>query len=837
MANEKPIIINLFAGPGAGKTTTAMEISAELKKKGINLEYVPEYAKELVYAERYDLLADQAHVTDTQYQRFDALRGKVDVIVTDSPVLLGLIYGKGKLSPENEQKVKEYHNSFDTFNLFIERGEGYQQDGRRETRTEAEEKDREIRQMLKDNGVYYGVYNHDNVQKLIENIQVTLEKREKVAQRSERTAEPSAPRAASGKSTWRKVVVPTEWRVKQYDKVAFYRFGKEAGELAGYSISHPKAMLHTNESVTVKYGDPATEVKAVCDRLIFRADASITLKKGDEQKKVTGKELATALERSLEAFTQAKNAQKEIGQAEVTPKEKNSKNGVFEPLKAIPQEMREVLTGSFDEDIFDANDKQVFLSTVAEGYIVADNGDMEFNEAGELVLKQSAREEMAHRISQGEKCVFATESDAIMALLGGNSKTYEAMSEQDRSNVDTAYLALIDATDKEYYDTLPSKEAFAKEYLIKKNWAKYQNYHNDRAYEQNTPYPLRDRQIFVCWKFVYYNENGEPYTKPQKVPFSPHYDGRAKSGSQDGSHIKTWGTFDEACKAVDKYGYDGIGIMFGNGVMGIDIDGCIKDGQISDAARDIVTRVNSYTEYSPSGTGVHTLCFGSIPKGSRNDAIGLEMYPSGRFFTLTGHRFENYSRMAKKADCQPVIDEIYNENFGQRTAAAIVNPVGAPTEQTYTSAEIVKRLLSAPKMADKFRRLCQGKPPRVWDAAKEQWTDRVDSNFLKEDGSPDGSKLDYAFCKMLVFFRATAQQIDEIYRAQESGASVEGLTVDGGGLARDKWDRRQGAEGTYGQYVINNAFKGVTALYDPATAKPFAKGFAERKKSSYNDME
>lgn len=493
--------------------------------------------------------------------------------------------------------------------------------------------------------------------------------------------------------------------------------------------------------------------------------------------------------------------------------------------------------GTFQEDIYSYEGKQVFLSDVSGKYIVADNNDIEFTDEGELVFKKRALEEKAHRAAQGEKVIFSDENEAIISLIGGSSRTYDMMSDEDKNGVDAAYVALMKETDREYYDSLPSKEAFAKEYLIKKNWAKYQNYKNDKAYEKNTPYPLRDKQIFVCWKFVYYNENGEPYVKPQKVPFSPHYDGRAKSGSRDGSHVKTWGTFDEACKAVDKYGYDGVGIMFGGGVMGVDIDGCIKDGKITDEANSIITRLNSYTEYSPSGTGVHTLCFGSIPKGSRNDKIGLEMYPSGRFFTLTGHRYGNYMKMAKKSEVQPVIDEIYNENFSMREAPQKVTSfVGETEEASFTSKEIVDKLLSAPKMSGKFKRICQGLAPYVWDAAKEKWTDKLDENFLKVDGTPDTSKLDYAFCKMLVFYRATASQIDEIYRAQDPKNAVEGLTVEGGGLARDKWDRQQGSS-TYGEYVIKNAFRGVTALYDESTAKDYARGFAERKKTNLNEME
>lgn len=829
---EKTTVVNLFAGPGAGKTTGALEISAELKKRGVNLEYVQEYAKELVYAEKYDLLKDQEHVTDTQYERLNTLRGKVDVIVTDSPVLLGMIYGKGRITPEYEQKLRDYHNSFNNFNLFIERGTGYQQEGRLESRAEAEEKDREIKSLLDKEKVYYGVYNHDTLKKVVDDVLSVINK--------EKNTENKASQQTNKTNQWRKVLVPADWCVKRYDKVSFYRLGKQAGEYAGYSFSHPNSLVGANESADVKYGSPAEQKNDVkCERLVFRADSLVTLKKGSDEKKVTGKQLVQALSHCLEAYTQVNIESEKPHKEKSAKEEKRALKSDIEPLKAIPQDTLNVLNDSFEEDIFDYDEKQVLKASQSDKYIIASNDELVWNENGELILSDNAKDMLARSSLQGEKIIFASQDEAISELVGGSSKTYDKLSEEDKEEVNKAYLALLGETDEEYYDSLPSREAFAKDFLIKKNWAKYQNYKNDKAYEKNTPYVLRDKKCFVCWKFVYYNEKGEPYSKPQKVPFSPHYDGMALSSSQNGSHFKTWGTFEEACKAVDKFGYDGIGIMFGNGIMGIDIDGCIKNGEITEQAKDIISRVNSYTEYSPSGTGVHTLCFGTIPKGSRNDAIGLEMYPSGRFFTLTGHRYENYSKMAKKADSQPVIDEIYNTNFANKPSnIAITNPVGAPTEATYTSQEIVDKLLHSPKMADKFRRLCQGLPPREYDAVAEKWKESVDKNFLREDGSADMSKLDYAFCKMLIFYRATAEQIDEIYRAQNSSAPKEGLTVDGGGLARDKWDRRQGAT-TYGQYVINNAYAGVTALYNPDTAKDYARGFAERKKArdNQNQME
>lgn len=86
------MVVNLYGGPGAGKTTAAWELAAELKKQGVVTEYVPEYAKELVWDDRLDLLDGSAEhqraILREQKRRLERLRGKVDIIVTDSPVLL-----------------------------------------------------------------------------------------------------------------------------------------------------------------------------------------------------------------------------------------------------------------------------------------------------------------------------------------------------------------------------------------------------------------------------------------------------------------------------------------------------------------------------------------------------------------------------------------------------------------------------------------------------------------------------------------------------------------------------------------------------------------------------
>ena len=84
----KTIVVNMFAGPGAGKTTCAWQVASELKKRGYITEYVPEYAKELVWDKNFDLLDGtldhQKQLLEVQAHRLERLKGQVDFIVTDT---------------------------------------------------------------------------------------------------------------------------------------------------------------------------------------------------------------------------------------------------------------------------------------------------------------------------------------------------------------------------------------------------------------------------------------------------------------------------------------------------------------------------------------------------------------------------------------------------------------------------------------------------------------------------------------------------------------------------------------------------------------------------------
>ena len=83
-------VVNLIGGPGTGKSVTAASLFAKLKKQGINCEYVTEFAKDLVWSERFPEMKDQIYIFGKSYHKLWKLDGKVDVAILDSPLILSL---------------------------------------------------------------------------------------------------------------------------------------------------------------------------------------------------------------------------------------------------------------------------------------------------------------------------------------------------------------------------------------------------------------------------------------------------------------------------------------------------------------------------------------------------------------------------------------------------------------------------------------------------------------------------------------------------------------------------------------------------------------------------
>jgi hypothetical protein len=169
-------VINLFAGPGAGKTTIAAGLFHEFKKKQISCEYVSEYAKDVVWENTPSLLENQIHIFSEQFRRQWRLMDKVKYIITDSPLLLNSIYFKYYLDKNPTFFSRKYIDlltttfddsffQFDNVSFFVDRPSDYDKNGRLETENQSMLIDKSIKEKLAYLDVpYYNIgYNFDTV--------------------------------------------------------------------------------------------------------------------------------------------------------------------------------------------------------------------------------------------------------------------------------------------------------------------------------------------------------------------------------------------------------------------------------------------------------------------------------------------------------------------------------------------------------------------------------------------------------------------------------------------------------------------------------------------------
>ena len=301
-------------------------------------------------------------------------------------------------------------------------------------------------------------------------------------------------------------------------------------------------------------------------------------------------------------------------------------------------------------------------------------------------------------------------------------------------------------------------------------------------------------ELKVFHQWVCYRSN--------KIPVNPKTGDNAKADDPD-----TWSKFDQAVRHWEAHrgnGIAGIGFEFspGDPYTGVDLDKCrdLETGVIEPWAREIIDRLQSYTEFSPSGSGLHILVRATLPPGG-NRKGRVELYDSARYFTMTGHHLEGTPISIEPR--QGELEALHGEIFGKPSE----DPQQAPGQPTKAAPgelfddELIDRISNS-KNGAKFQ-----------DLWKNDW----ESGWLKyRYGYSSQSEADLALCKILAFWTGKSPEwMDRLFRKSQ--------------LMRSKWDEYRG-QLTYGQKTIEKAIAGTKEIWKGAKKKQRAK--REKKASA-----
>lgn len=304
---------------------------------------------------------------------------------------------------------------------------------------------------------------------------------------------------------------------------------------------------------------------------------------------------------------------------------------------------------------------------------------------------------------------------------------------------------------------------------------------------ENIPLELQVLPQWVLWRGTW-TTTKEGVRKITKVPYSTRL---RKASTTD---PQTWTTFERVVRALpvalDAWGEDapespggGIGFVFtaDDPYAGVDLDHAVGEDGVASWADDIVRLLDTYAEYSISGTGIHCLCRGNWPTG-RNRKDHVEVYCQERFFTMSGHVLASGMPGGLLPDRTEALRALHAQLFPPKMPKPPRPPrVALPV--TLTETEILHKARVA-RNGPKFTALFAGETA----------------------GYGSASEADAALCAMLAFWTQDHDQIDALFRQS--------------GLYREKWDTRRGAERTYGSMTIQHALDNLGERFTPHQRHP-----------------
>lgn len=306
---------------------------------------------------------------------------------------------------------------------------------------------------------------------------------------------------------------------------------------------------------------------------------------------------------------------------------------------------------------------------------------------------------------------------------------------------------------------------------------------------ENIPLALREGNRFVAWRSE--DRAGQP--KPAKMPYSPPAPKGASSSAP-----ADWVSFERAVKYAAVAGLDGIMRAFdhADNLVGIDLDNCLDPEIVNPTVDDlapwaslIVKRCDTYTEVSPSGTGVKMWMYATLPPHGRKRG-DVEMYgsaegqtgPCGRFFTMTGHHLPGTpATVGYRPD---VVLAIHRETFGEGPDVTITpaDPDRPIAALEIGDEDVIRLAAESAHNGERFRRLWSG-----------------DSSDYAVDGNDGVSEADCALFEILAYYGGPdPARIERLARRSDR--------------AREKWDRHK----TYLRDSIRFTISGKTRFYGDA---------------------